>query len=340
MTSETLLEPDCDEVDSTTAPSRRMVTLVDETQCDLADLTEAELLQLQTEQEPAWATQIALSTKGSPHRAAIVRQAYESVCAILDEASSRQCEGQSLSMGMDQRYTHLVLNLLKHQQASGIDGGLFELGFGSGIMLAAAANQGFRVGGLEVVEPLLNDAKRKLADEHHDHLWLGDFCATDFGDQSGSFSVVYWNDVLEHIPCDELSDYLNKINSLLKPGGKLVTITPNWHMRPSDVTVLNHPPRTTASGFHLKEYTLREVRAILKAAGFTDVRTPNYISRTKIYHSNRFDLTPLKAAFEPLLECLPFGMAVQVCRRFGLNCTIATKSSQASQLSRHDHPAS
>jgi 2-polyprenyl-3-methyl-5-hydroxy-6-metoxy-1,4-benzoquinol methylase len=309
------------------AATHRFVVLVDGTQCDLLGLSTSELIQLQAEQEPAFASRIVASPKGSLERSAAVRQAYETVCEVLDEVSNRQAQGQSLSMGMDPRYIRLVLELLGKQKAKGVEGGFFELGFGSGIMLEAAARAGYRVGGLEVAGQLFDEAKNKLPVEHHGNLWLGDFCATDFGNQNNSYGVVYWNDVFEHIPADEISDYLLKLNGLLKPGGKLVTITPNWHMRPSDVTVQFNPPRTTASGFHLKEYTLAEVRKLLLSSGFARVQTPTYISRSAIYLSDMLDITSVKASMEPLLEMLPFKAAVQACRRFGLNCTIATKGS-------------
>ena len=143
--------------------------------------------------------------------------------------------------------------------------------------------------------------------------------------RDSSYSVAYWNDVFEHIPVDEISDYLQTLHSLLKPGGKLITITPNWHMRPSDVTDLFLPPRSSAVGFHLKEYTLREVRQLLFAAGFTKIQTPLFISRNAIHMSNAFDITAVKSFLEPLLEWLPFQAAVQACRRLGLSCTVATK---------------
>ena len=61
---------------------------------------------------------------------------------------------------------------------------------------------------------------------------------------------------------------------MLAPGGQLVTITPNWHGRPSDVTAAICPPRTDAEGLHLKEYTLVEVSEMLRRAGFTRLATP------------------------------------------------------------------
>ena len=61
---------------------------------------------------------------------------------------------------------------------------------------------------------------------------------------------------------------------MLAPGGQLVTITPNWHCRPADVTAAICPPRTDAAGLHLKEYTLVEVSHMLRRAGFSRVATP------------------------------------------------------------------
>jgi len=305
----------------------KLVTLLEGEQVQLAELSFDELLQLQCEQEPAFARRIAGTKKASPERAAAIRHAYETVCAILDQMSQRKVAGQTLSMGMDVRYKRFVLDLLAGQRSRGIDGGVFELGFGSGIFLQAASDAGHRVGGLEVSSPLFEETKSKLPVSSHSNLWLGNFCSIDFGSQRESYSLAYWNDVFEHIPVDEIGDYLRALYGLLKPGGKLITITPNWHMRPSDVTALFQPRRTEAIGFHLKEYTLREVRQLLLEAGFTSVRTPLFISPNRFYYSSFCDVTQLKSILEPLLEYLPIQVAIQMCRRFGLNCTVATKGS-------------
>ena len=301
------------------------VALVDGKHVNLHHLSVEELTQLQITQEPAFAEKIASTKKGSAERTAVIRQAYETICTTLDELSRRKNAGQSLSMGMDRRYTEFVLQQLVAQCKSGKDGGVFELGFGSGIFLQAASQAGHRVGGLEVTSHLFEEAKTKLPVSQQDNLWFGDFCSIDFGNQYESYGLAYWNDVFEHIPVDEISDYLRKLYCLLKPGGKLITITPNWHMRPSDVTCNFRPSRSEAVGFHLKEYTLGEVRQLILDAGFKTVHTPLFITSKQYYFSDTFDLTGLKARMEPILEFLPFKLAVQMCRRFGLSCTIATK---------------
>lgn len=307
------------------------VELVNGEPCDISRLTTQQLLKLQCDQEIAFAKAIVSSPKDSAQRREVTSTAYSTVCSILERlgqlqaAESEAESAHDFVMGLDPRYTRLVLRLMKQQAVRGINGGFFEVGFSSGVLLQHVAGAGFLVGGLEVVQALVEQAKRGLASQHHPRLLHGDFRKLDLSGHVGQYSLVYWNDVFEHIPTDEIGDYLAVIRTLLKPGGKLVTITPNWHMRPSDVTVLFAPPRTEAIGFHLKEYTLGEVVGMLDAAGFRSVQVPSLISRQRIYCSSAASLTRLKILAEPALERLPYSWAVQVCRRFGYNCTIATK---------------
>lgn len=303
----------------------RRVTLADGTTMDLAGMNLQQLDLLQCQQEPLFAKAIANSSKDSLQRQQIIQTAYATVCAILDEQSQHQQKDGVFSMGMDPRYAELVLQVLQQQSERGVDGGLFELGCSAGALLGQADRAGYRVGGLEVVPELLHRAKQQLKVENHSNLFLGDFRKLDMNSIGQSYSVAYWNDVFEHIPTDEIREYLQGLYSILKPGGKLITITPNWHMRPSDVTMKFRPPRSEAEGFHLKEYTLREVTQLLKQVGFDHVTTPCWISRQRIYVNQWFHLTSAKCFLEGCLEWLPYNLAVQVCRRFGFNCTIASK---------------
>ena len=307
--------------------SRCEVTLVDGTRLDLARLSHQALEDLQWEQEVAFADKIKQSQKGSAERTELISLAYETVCQILGEIDARQGSSE-FAMGMDPRYTNMVLERLsgleRDSDAQLLD--LFEIGFGAGLLLEVAAKAGYRVGGLEVAPQLLDATRKRLPTEHHHHLLLGDFVKSDAVEKlEGQCRIVYWNDVFEHIPVDEIEDYLARIYKILAPGGELISITPNWHMRPSDVTADHRPPRTTAIGFHLREYTLREIVNLLTKAGFRNVATPGFISKQTIVHRAFSNGTALKVALEPLLEWLPYSVAVQCCRRFGFNCTLARK---------------
>ncbi len=292
---------------------------------DISQLTTPELIALQCSEEPAFAKAILEAPKGSEARTHITRVAYSSVCAILEQIAKQECNDHPFAMGMDDRYVSLIDKLLISHTTQGRNGGLFEIGFSSGVLLERIARLGYDVGGVEVVEELWLQARRRLDVEQHARLLLGDFRSLDLSDHRGRYSIVYWNDVFEHIAPDEIAEYLELAYGLLSHGGQLVTITPNWHMRPSDVTDLLAPPRTEAMGFHLKEYTAREVDQLVKAAGFRKVEIPAFVSLNKIYLNKAFSFTRTKLLLEPLLEWLPYRAAVQACRRFGLNCTIATK---------------
>ncbi len=320
----TLESPHLDPKPSDRLEAAVYVELVNGQTIDISQLDSSSLLQLQCEQEPAFARKIAQSSKDSAMRVQTTKTAYETVCAILQQLQENDSDAR-FTMGMDPRYKRLVFDLLKKQTNRGIDGGFFEIGFSSGALLSEIAGAGYTIGGLEVADQLLEQAKTALAPKHHAQLLLGDFRSVDLSLHRGKYSVVYWNDVFEHIVTDEISEYLETIHSLLQPGGVLVTITPNWHMRPSDITDHFMPPRSEAIGFHMKEYTLREVRQLLRQSGFSAVRVPAYISKTRIHDLPAFSMTTTKALFEPALEWLTYTWAVQYCRRLGLNCTIAAK---------------
>lgn len=302
------------------------VVLIDGQQVFFFDYSDDELARLQYDQEIAFAAAIVASPKKSTQRITTTRHAYQTVCKILDEIAARSGNGSLLSMGMDARYIRLVLEICRANVSvvSAMGSSKSVLVQGLLLLLRAASEAGHRVAGLEVAPQLLQSARQILPSTSHDGLMLGDFPSVDLSNHRGRYSLVYWNDVFEHIPVDEITDYLTRIRSLLAPGGKLLTITPNWHMRPSDVTCKLMPPRSEASGFHLKEYTLGEVRQMLLDTGFSRVQTPAYISRRRIWMAPLSDCTFAKTVAEPLLEWLPYKAAVQCCRRFGFNCSLAT----------------
>jgi SAM-dependent methyltransferase len=201
---------------------------------------------------------------------------------------------------------------------------MFEAGFGSGVLLKGVSDAGFTVAGIEVSATMHAEARRLLGPAHADHLYLGTFVGHEFPPVDRQFSLIYWNDVFEHIPPDEIRDYLRQIHAMLVPGGQLITITPNWHLRPWDVSRAFCPPRTESSGLHLKEYTLREVTSLLRQCGFDRVATPLAVTPKRVAICGS-GLAGVKRLFEPALEWLPFGLTRLLARGMGISTTLATK---------------
>jgi len=298
------------------------VILADGTSTDLSQFDVTTLGLMQFEQEQAFAQKIKAAPKGSPEREQSIAQGYDTVCSIL---AAMQPPGSSLVMGLDPRYEKLVLKLLQRRRflRSGTPR-LFEIGYGSGSLLAKMAAAGFEVAGIEVSPHVRDLALKQVPANFHDALHLGNFATHPLTGGLDQYDVIYWNDVFEHIPTDELPDFLNRIYQLLLPGGCLITITPNWHERPSDVTGDYCAPRTEARGLHLKEYTLRETTAMLKHAGFDRVETPLIMTPWQMV-LGLGGLAGVKRTCEPALEYLPFRLAEKMCRLLGIACTIAHK---------------
>ncbi|NOY43426.1 MAG: class I SAM-dependent methyltransferase [Planctomycetes bacterium] len=303
------------------APSRE-VTLANGQPQSLEGLSASELQELQWDQEQQFAAAMKQAPRGSDQRVAIVGQAYDTVCAIL---SAQQTDDQPLVMGLDARYIRLVLSQLNRQVRQGMgQPRLFEVGYGSGMMLKEARDRGFPVGGIEVSSTMRDEAIGVLGENFADQLLLGDLRSVEKDSLSGRPSLIYWNDVFEHICPDEIEDYLAKIYELLAPEGVLITITPNWLLRPSDVTGDFCPLRTEARGLHLKEYRLAEVSHLLKKAGFRRVATPLVVTKKRIITCGS-GLRLAKQLVEPLFDRLPVRPAHLLCRGFGMSCTLATK---------------
>ena len=298
------------------------VTFADGQPFSLEGLSAGELQELQWDQEQKFAVAIKEAPRSSAQRAAIVGQAYDTICKIL---SAQQADDQPLVMGLDARYVRLVLSQLDRQVRQGFgQPQLFEVGYGSGMMLQAARDRGFSISGIEVSATMRDEAISVLGERYADQLLLGDLLSIENDILQDRPSLIYWNDVFEHICPDEIDGYLSQLHRLLIPGGALVTITPNWLLRPSDVTGDFCPLRTEARGLHLKEYRLAEVSQLLKKAGFRRVATPIVVTKRRIVTCGN-GLRLAKQIVEPLLERLPVRAAHLFCRGFGLSCTIATK---------------
>ena len=254
-----------------------------------------------------------------------MRQAYDTVSKILPLIQGTP--SGSLVMGLDPRYVQLVRTVLKQQRSRGLQPRFFEVGYGSGVLLHMVAEWGIPTAGIEVSAELRRQACELLGPGHESDLLLGSLVTRSFSRSEHRYTLIYWNDVFEHIPPDEILDYLREIHELLVPGGQLITITPNWHIRPSDVTSEVCAARTEAAGLHLKEYTLGEVTALLHRAGFASVAVPLFLTYRRIVLCGD-GLAALKQFLEPALEWLPFRMAQILCRGFGLCMTVATRSAQ------------
>jgi SAM-dependent methyltransferase len=93
-----------------------------------------------------------------------------------------------------------------------------------------------------------------------------------------SIGVAYSNQLMEHLHPDDAFEQLQNIYRVLMPGGVYICITPNRCNGPHDISKYFD---TTATGFHLKEYTCTELSALFRKVGFSRVRA--YIGGRGMY---------------------------------------------------------
>lgn len=138
-----------------------------------------------------------------------------------------------------------------------------------------------------------------------------------------SIDLAYSNQLMEHLHPDDALAQLRNIYAALKPGGTYMCITPNKVSGPHDVS---RGFTSTASGFHLKEYSMRELRSILREAGFTNLSQTGLIKSKPVRHP-----LGLTLAVEAALLLAPSSVAQSLTQKLPLRliyqniCLLARK---------------
>jgi SAM-dependent methyltransferase len=83
-----------------------------------------------------------------------------------------------------------------------------------------------------------------------------------------SVDVAYSNQLMEHLHPDDAFEQIENIYKALAPNGLYICITPNRLSGPHDIS---YEFDEVATGFHLKEYTVSELRTVFADAGFLKI---------------------------------------------------------------------
>jgi SAM-dependent methyltransferase len=129
--------------------------------------------------------------------------------------------------------------------------------------------------------------------------------------------LAYSNQLMEHLHPDDAWEQLRGICDTLKPGGKYVCITPNRLSGPWDISMYYDE---AATGFHLKEYTVKELVAIFARAGFKKVFA--YAGARGVYL--RFPVV-LLVLLEKALQQLPLRCRSRIARSLGVRILLGIR---------------
>ncbi len=146
---------------------------------------------------------------------------------------------------------------------------ILDVGCGSGDFLAACARK-IPHKHLCGVDVFVKDATFKKYDLSFHR---GDVVNFELEKQ---FDVAITDNVYEHIAPQDVDDHLSSIWKALKPGGKLIVMTPHRYFGPWDVTRIldnSYTGWTPARGTHINETTYSELASKLRLNGFDDLKT-------------------------------------------------------------------
>ncbi len=97
----------------------------------------------------------------------------------------------------------------------------------------------------------------------------------------GSVDVAYSYQLMEHLHPDDAAAQLAEIARALAPGGIYLCATPSRVSGPHDISKYFDD---VATGFHLREYTFTELRALLRDAGFASAQPYLGAGRIHFYY--------------------------------------------------------
>jgi SAM-dependent methyltransferase len=90
-----------------------------------------------------------------------------------------------------------------------------------------------------------------------------------------SVDLAHSDQLMEHLHVEDAEGQLREIHRVLRPGGRYVCKTPSGVTGPHDISVFFDE---VATGFHMREYDYRSLRALMLKTGFRSVEFPLVVS--------------------------------------------------------------
>lgn len=198
----------------------------------------------------------------------------------------------------DQRTREENTTLFSHMVGTGHD--VLELGCGLGDRAGSIARMGNQVTGLEISEEIV----AKGREQYREVRFVVDDAVHLRNVDDNAFDVVLSSQLIEHFHPEDVPAHIEAVARVLRPGGRYIFDTPNRLLGPADISKYFGDKRAT--GFHLREWTYRELRALMREKGFTRFRSPWGRKQSYLAEPRRIDRAMLpvewKIPFERLAE--------------------------------------
>jgi len=132
-----------------------------------------------------------------------------------------------------------------------------------------------------------------------------DGCRLDFPEKTADVAFSY--QFIEHLHPEDMPGHFAMVHRLLKPGGVYVFDTPHRYSGPHDIS---REFSTIPEGFHLKEWTNRELMLVAQQAGFSHAK-PGLLKLARLGGA----LWAPYLMAERCLEFVPHRLRRKLCRR-------------------------
>ena len=206
--------------------------------------------------EKDYARKILLSPKNSKEREQLINEAYNRIRDIIEQYDPG---GGETPYPVDFEVS-IVRNLVKK------GGHIFELGCGSGKLIAALIQDGYMVKGIDVANDCIKSAKERL------RLRSSENCVEQADiinyEDKETYDCIVMDNVIEHIVPDSINDVLQKCFRMLNKQGCVIIITPHKYSGPHDISQHFLPLGAKAEGSHFREFSFTDLEEVLREAGF------------------------------------------------------------------------
>lgn len=205
------------------------------------------------EKELAW----RLKTANKEERLHLYTEVYDELFRRVPDHPQLAQKLQRPKAEASQNYTAARLAFIRKHLAPDVT--YLEIGPGDCAFASEVAKFVHKVYAVDVSNEIAKDVE--LPDNVE--LIISDGSSIPF--PQSSIDLAYSDQLMEHLHPEDARDQLKNIYRALAPGGAYICITPNRLSGPHDVSQYFDD---VASGFHLKEYTLRELSKMFREVGF------------------------------------------------------------------------
>lgn len=139
---------------------------------------------------------------------------------------------------------------------------ILDIGCGSGTISLYLASKGYKVKGIDISKKAIDACGESAKNIGLKNVEF-EICEFPKKKPTGKFDLIFFSEVIEHLPDDELA--LQKIHKLLNPGGILFLSTPSKN---APLHRLGYAKKFDKEVGHLRRYTVQELREKLKRNGF------------------------------------------------------------------------